>query len=460
MGEWSKEVGRQYEEQREAERKELVRYLLTCSELKARGIGVVSRGRVGKGKEDYTSGKRIPTYNLKNWKWVEVKNEAQGFSCVISLNMPELDPGSGNVHCLYDRIGFQIFCKTKKRFYQTEIFTDINLPLKGSDKREIMKTIITQFDILHRQRTRETERPLLPHKHLVSKGERRYTTMKEKAVSLTLALALCLGLTIPAGAADVTFTDVKSTDWYYAPVSQAIEGGYMKGYGNGYFGANDPMNLDQVAQVLFNLEKPWGESNSTNSYWAQQAVIWNLGQNFIPLKGPDTYTVTAEFYSVPATREEAAAAIVKFAICKGAVDTTADDEHFPDEAQMSPDLVEYANLARKNGLVKGYDDGAFHPQDQLTRAQFAQLIANLVSVCEQAGVELKMTSKEQEKPVFDPATAKYIGWDHNYDDETPAYGGNYLGEFEGWKYVAGMNGYVPEGSVGVVQINDDPNFRY
>ncbi len=111
----------EYEKQREVQRLKLRDFLSEHERLKAAGLKVVTAGASGKGSKKYRG-----NYDLTNWKWVEVKS-ADGFDCVISLNMLDIDPRTQNVHSLYDRIGLIL---TLEKW----LCTDIDLPLVGDEK--------------------------------------------------------------------------------------------------------------------------------------------------------------------------------------------------------------------------------------------------------------------------------------------------------------------------------------
>lgn len=133
----------QYQELRERERAELIDYLSKHENIKRMGVRVNKGG--GKGKRGYTSGKRIAPYDLSNWKWVELTGPEFGFNCVISFNMTEVDPASGNTHCLYDRIGIYITYQQDGHYYKTDIYTNIDLPLDDSKKEELAGLILKQY---------------------------------------------------------------------------------------------------------------------------------------------------------------------------------------------------------------------------------------------------------------------------------------------------------------------------
>lgn len=131
------EVREEYERQREQERVGLADYLATHSGIEAAGLRIVTANRAGKGREHYTAHGKIPAFDLRNWKWVEVKGPG-GFDAVVSLNMLDVDPQTKNIHSLYDRIGI-IFSP------EDWAYTAIDLPLNDTEKEQIAQLILARF---------------------------------------------------------------------------------------------------------------------------------------------------------------------------------------------------------------------------------------------------------------------------------------------------------------------------
>lgn len=143
---------RDYEGCREDERKALAKFLNAIDE----DLRVVSGARAGKGWTRYASGKRIVEYDLSNWKWVEITDD-RDFECIISLNMPDIDPRSGSMHALYDRIGLLVSYHKEGLFYETKIYTGIDPPLNDSDtgkdkKERIAQLVKEQYEIYKQQK--------------------------------------------------------------------------------------------------------------------------------------------------------------------------------------------------------------------------------------------------------------------------------------------------------------------
>lgn len=133
------EVKSEYERQREEQRKLLSDFLSQHDGIKNAGLRVAKKG--GKGDQGYTSGGVIAAYDLRNWKWVCVKNGNKDFDCTISLNMLDRDPNSGYIHALYDRIGF-VFSANPKDW----LCTDIDLPFNEEKMERIARLVLEQFN--------------------------------------------------------------------------------------------------------------------------------------------------------------------------------------------------------------------------------------------------------------------------------------------------------------------------
>lgn len=83
------------------------------------------------------------------------------------------------------------------------------------------------------------------------------------------------------------FYDIDEISWYNAPVSWAVENGIVSGYGNGRFGPNDVVTLEQMATILYRYCERYGldtqylagESFEELGYdrasgWAKEALRW------------------------------------------------------------------------------------------------------------------------------------------------------------------------------------------
>ncbi|WP_417302596.1 S-layer homology domain-containing protein [Ellagibacter isourolithinifaciens] len=118
------------------------------------------------------------------------------------------------------------------------------------------------------------------------------------------------------------FLDVTVNDWFYESVNKAAELDYMNGYvGTTFFGPSDEISRGQVACVLFNM------------------AGGTLDSSDFEYDNNDGY---ASFADV-------------------------------DGSQYYAKAVAWAKAA---GVVNGYDDGTFRPENSITREEFAAMLAN------------------------------------------------------------------------------------
>lgn len=108
----------------------------------------------------------------------------------------------------------------------------------------------------------------------------------------------------------ISFLDVKKSDWFYEAVSYAVENGLMSGMSEDIFAPNTPLTREMLAVVLYNVEEQ-PESTEANTFTDVKGNMW--------------YT----------------------------------------------DAILWAN---ENGIVAGYDNGAYGVGDLITREQFATIL--------------------------------------------------------------------------------------
>ncbi len=111
--------------------------------LKGDDYSVTDGGTAGSGLKNYKSNfnKLDPPHDLRHHKWVEAEKDGIGF--LISLNPVDTDPGSGNIHHLYDRIGVQAYIEenTEKSMRTSMMITPLSLPMDEEKCEELLKIV-------------------------------------------------------------------------------------------------------------------------------------------------------------------------------------------------------------------------------------------------------------------------------------------------------------------------------
>lgn len=178
-----------------------------------------------------------------------------------------------------------------------------------------------------------------------------------------------------------TFTDVPSSHWAYDSISQMVQRGVINGYTDGTFHPDRIVTRSELAKIMVLAAGINPRSTSNSSF-----------SDIVPSDWFSAYVEAAKPYltgysqadgslyyapNAPALREDMAIAIVKL---KG-YETSGDQadlnelsDKFTDYDHISQVARKYISVATAKGLVTGYPDNTFRPQEPITRAQAAALL--------------------------------------------------------------------------------------
>lgn len=218
----------------------------------------------------------------------------------------------------------------------------------------------------------------------------------KRILLVTLVCLFLIDVVVPyASAASLRFKDVAPDFWGYEAIETVAYGGLIKGYGNGKFGPNDTLTIDQMATLICRA-KGYPEY-AKDGYWAYGALENCRRVGCLPL----FEELTAENFSVPCTREMAAYMVVRGLV----VGNSVPDERGTGKVFVIPDYrnikAAYENAvlyAYETGLIIGIDDaGTFDPQGALTRAQACVLLCRAGYT---AVAEYEVNMEELGKSIF------------------------------------------------------------
>lgn len=115
---------------------------------------------------------------------------------------------------------------------------------------------------------------------------------------------------------NLTFTDVPNGEWYYSDISKSVAAAYTAGYDDNTFRPNSPITRQEAAVMISRIVPTYGKSGNLKTY--------------------SDYKTIADWA--------------------------------------------YSALEKVNGkgYIGAYDDGKIHPLDQLTRAQTAKIICDIL----------------------------------------------------------------------------------
>ncbi|PEE68571.1 S-layer homology domain-containing protein [Bacillus thuringiensis] len=161
----------------------------------------------------------------------------------------------------------------------------------------------------------------------------------------------------------LSFIDVPKTHWAYKEMMYMAENKIITGYGNGYFGAADPIIREHLAAFLYRYLKP---QDSTNNPFVDIGDS-NFKKEILALTARGVFSVNAEKQFNPKnnmTRAEMAAVLVRTFDLKpqGNVEFTDMKGHWANE---------YVKILASNNITNGTGDGNFNPNGLVTREQFS-----------------------------------------------------------------------------------------
>ena len=179
----------------------------------------------------------------------------------------------------------------------------------------------------------------------------------------------------------MSFTDVKSTDWYYNAVLYVYTNQIMAGTSNTKFEPNTKLSRAMVVTMLWRME---GEPTVTTSNftdvkdttsWYYQAVCWAARNGIVNGTTTTTFSPNNNI-----TREQLAAILYRYADYKGQ-DTAATRAltGYPDASSVSNYATTAMKWAVTQGIISGDNAGRLNPQGTATRAEAATMFQRFLS---------------------------------------------------------------------------------
>ena len=170
------------------------------------------------------------------------------------------------------------------------------------------------------------------------------------------------------------FTDVPGDAWYRNELRYCYDKGIAKGTTETTFAPNSTVTRAQLATFLYRmagspsvLGKTEPFSDVDNSFWAYKAIVWAYNAGVV--KG---VTSTSFQPNAPVTRGQAVTMLYRYS---GEKSTSTSYKQFKDASSIPNDFKTAVSWAVDNGIVQGYQDGCFHSNYALSRAQMVVILA-------------------------------------------------------------------------------------
>ena len=218
---------------------------------------------------------------------------------------------------------------------------------------------------------------------LTAQGGNKYTfTMPSRAVTVKASFVPLPDDTQKPcdGGADCPsrgFSDLGSVGtWYHEAVDYVLRNDLMGGYGNGLFGPNDNLSRAQFAQILFNKE-----GRPVVNYLLQYGDVAEGAWYTEAIRWATSRGIVGGYGNGmfgPNDNITREQLAVMLWRYAGSPAATDKELHFTDADQASGFALEALRWAVENGIINGYGNGQLAPQGLATRGQVAQMLMNFL----------------------------------------------------------------------------------
>ena len=232
---------------------------------------------------------------------------------------------------------------------------------------------------------------------------------KQRILSALLALCIVFSL-VPTALAEKAddFTDVSRSDWYYQFVDYVTSKGYFNGVADKTFAPADNMTRAMFVTVLFRFHGAKGDRSQSAftdvapGEWYTDAINWAAANRIVDGVGNGKFAPND-----PITRAQMCTMIERYLdlyrkACKVTLPETGSVSVMVDESAIPAYALAAVKQCQRHGLVNGFEDGTFRPNDLSTRAQVAAVIYRMSHLVQNAKPD---NTPSVNPPVNPPVTA-------------------------------------------------------
>ncbi len=179
------------------------------------------------------------------------------------------------------------------------------------------------------------------------------------------------------------FTDVKEGDWFFDVVNEAYTKGLMKGMGDGSFSPETDVTRGMFATVLYRIAgepaitAPSGFADVDSGAYYANAIAWASESGIA-----NGMTETEFMPERSITREQIATLLYRYAQMIGEDVSVGEDTNilsYGDFASISEYAIPAIQWACGSGMMQGYPEGVFMPQNSATRAETAAVFVRMLN---------------------------------------------------------------------------------
>lgn len=220
---------------------------------------------------------------------------------------------------------------------------------------------------------------------------------KSRAVSLLLSLCLLACMLPQSARAAGVFSDIPQGAWYAGAVQALVDKGVIQGTAPNKFSPGGRLTRAAFAAMLAKTALPPAEitqykfkgpfTDVPPTHWANPYVNWANEAGIVNGVGKGLFKPDALL-----TRQDMAVMVTKFANATGrAMPAAQPAVSFRDKGSISAYAAASVTACQRAGVITGYGDGTFKPQQTASRAEAAGLYARFLEKCPFGRYEIRRT---------------------------------------------------------------------
>ena len=173
---------------------------------------------------------------------------------------------------------------------------------------------------------------------------------------------------------------MKEDAWYYDDVMALSERGVISGDGSGQFSPTDKVTREQFLKMLLAATKA-DTDEAENIFADVENGAWYVPYVLTAKKLGIVSGISDSHFGIGMniTRQDMAVMISRTLVNLDAEAEGKEVSDFADNQQISDYAKEAVSLMKSIGLIEGYNN-EYRPQDNLTRAEAAKVIATLLKL--------------------------------------------------------------------------------
>ena len=176
------------------------------------------------------------------------------------------------------------------------------------------------------------------------------------------------------------FQDLQGAEWAEGYIEYMNYAGIMTGDGDGNFRPADPITREEFVKALLSALKLTGDDSTAAKPMTFDDVddkAWYYETVEIAYRTGIASGMDDSVFGIgqPITRQDAAAMVIRARYAaKLAFRRMADTVEFSDSEEIAGYALSAVTELQKAGVLSGYEDGTFKPQNSITRAETAKML--------------------------------------------------------------------------------------